>query len=110
MFYPPNYFKDFIFYPPNYFKDSTAAVGYILKYVVRWKRDNPFPHTTFLQQTTWNIFFSKNREISIIEWITYDFLCYYILKKPSAAEASESVYMRESSLISYRKGHLNTHR
>ena len=34
----------------------------------------------------------------MIEWITYDYkwktLC-YVFKKPSAAEASESVYMRE---------------
>ena len=54
---------------------------------------NAFPHTTILQQT---IFFVKNYKISIIEWITYDFFCHYVFKNPSAAEASESVYMRES--------------
>ena len=58
-------------------------------------------------------YFFKTQKISIIEWITYDknwktlwqkeklhvlcnfFLCHYVFKKPSATEASESVYMRE---------------
>ena len=76
---------------------------------------NPFPHTTILQQTTLNIFCQKEENLynCIIEWITYDkkwktlwqkeklldlsnfFFCHYVFKKPSAAEASESVYMRE---------------
>ena len=74
---------------------------------------NPFPHMTILQQMTLNIFCRKNRKISIIEWIIYDskwntlwqklkllvlsnfFFCHYVLKKLSAAEASDSVYMRE---------------
>ena len=73
---------------------------------------NPFPHTTILQQTTLNIFCQKWL-ISIIKWITYNwkwktlwqnekllvlsnfFFCHSVFKKPSAAEASESVYMRE---------------
>ena len=56
------------------------------------------------------IILSKN----VIEWITYDlkwktlwqnekllvlsnfFFCHYVFKKPSAAEAPESVYMRET--------------
>ena len=54
----------------------------------------------------------------MIEWITYDkkwktlwqkeklhvlcnfFFCHYVFKKPSAAEASESVHMRER--VNYR--------
>ena len=48
-----------------------------LELVYIWERVNPFPHTTILQQTTLNIF------------------CHYVFKKPSAAEASESIYMRE---------------
>ena len=69
---------------------------------------NLFPHTTILQQTTLNVF-CQNTEI---EWITFDkkwktlwqkeklhvlcnfFFCHYVFKKQSAAEASESVYMR----------------
>ena len=76
-----------------------------------WKRVNPFPHTTILQQTTLNVFCQNIENLYIIEWITYDkkwktlwqkeklhvlcnfFFCHYVFKKPSAAEASESVYM-----------------
>ena len=73
---------------------------------------NPFPHTTILQQTTLNIFCQKTE--NIYNWmdnlwlkvenivtkgeiaLLCNFLfCYYVFKKPSAAEASESVYMRE---------------
>ena len=66
----------------------------------------------FCSRRLWT-YFVKKWKISIIEWITYDwkcktlwqkeklhvlcnfFFCHYVFKKPSAAEASESVYMRE---------------
>ena len=74
---------------------------------------NPFPHTTILQQTPLNLF-CQNIE-NLHNWMDniYDkkwktlwqkeklhilcnfFFCHYVFKKPSAAEASESVYMRE---------------
>ena len=76
---------------------------------------NPFPHTTILQQTTLNIFCQKienlynqmdnlllkveniveKREIARFELFFLKKNCDYVFKKPSAAEASESVYMRE---------------
>ena len=58
---------------------------------------NPFPHTTILQQTTLNIFCQKIE--NLYNWmdniLCNFFFCHYVFKKPSAAEASESVYMRE---------------
>ena len=66
----------------------------------------------FCSRRLWT-YFVNNWKISIIEWITYDskwktlwqkekllvlsnlFFCHYVFKKPSAAEASESVYVRE---------------
>ena len=73
---------------------------------------NPFIRQ-FCSRRLWT-YFVKTSKISIIEWIiTYDkkwktlwqqeklhilcnfFFCHYVFKKPSAAEASESVYMRE---------------
>ena len=66
----------------------------------------------FCSRRLWT-YFVKTYKISITEWITYDikwktlwqkeklyvlcnfFFCYYVFIKPSAAEASESVYMRE---------------
>ena len=81
-------------------------------------RVNPFPHTTILQQTTLNIF-CQNME-NLYNWmdnlwlkvenivakgeiahfvqlhvLCNFFFCHYVLKKLSAAEASESVFMRE---------------
>ena len=71
---------------------------------------NPFPHTTILQQTTLNIVCQKIE--NLYNWMDNKkwktlwqkeklhvlcnfFFCHYVFKKPSAAEASESVYMRE---------------
>ena len=73
---------------------------------------NPFPHTIILQQTTLNIF-CQNIE-NLYNWmdnlwqivgtlwqkeklhvLCYFFFCHYVFKKSSAAEAPESVYMRE---------------
>ena len=72
---------------------------------------NPYPHT-ILQQTTSNIFCQKIK--NYFNWIdqlwlkveklwqkekglvlSNFFLCRYVFKKLSAAEATESVYMRE---------------
>ena len=78
-----------------------------------WERVNLFPHTTNLQQVTLNIFCQNieilyNRMDNLYDkkWETLwqkekfvvlsNFLfCHYVFKKLSAAEASESVYMRE---------------
>ena len=70
---------------------------------------NTFPHTTILQQTTLNIvcqiienlynwmdnLWLKVENIVAKEEIVFSnfFFCHYVFKKPSAAEASESVYM-----------------
>ena len=63
---------------------------------------NPFPHTAILQQTTLNVFCQKME--NLYNWmdnlrqlhvLCNFFFCHYVFKKPSAAEASESVYMRE---------------
>ena len=71
---------------------------------------NPFPN---FAANDFKHVFSKNRKISIIEWITYDkqwktlwqkekllvlsnfFFRHNVFKNPFAAESSESVYMRE---------------
>ena len=66
-------------------------------------KNNPFPHTTILQQTTLNIFCQKMENL---KWktlwqkekllvVSNFFFYHYVFKKLSAAEASESVYMRE---------------
>ena len=72
---------------------------------------NPFPHTTILQQTTLNTFCQKIENLyNWMDdlWLKVETLCqkekllvlsnfsfcHYVFKKPSAAEASESVYMR----------------
>ena len=64
-----------------------------------------FPHATNLQQTTLNIFCQKIE--NLYNWMDNLWLkvenivskreisCFMFSKKPSAAEASESVYMRE---------------
>ena len=73
---------------------------------------NPFRRTTILQQTTLNIFCQKIE--NLYNWMDNLWLkvenilpkeklrvlsnfsfCHFVLKKLSAAEASESVYMRE---------------
>ena len=73
---------------------------------------NPFPHTTILQETALNIFCQKMK--NLYNWIdnlwlkvenivsngeiarlSNFFFCHYVFKKVSAAEASESIYMRE---------------
>ena len=74
--------------------------------------DNPFPHTTILQQTTLNIFCQKIENLynwmdnlwrkvenivskgELLVWSNFLF-CHYVFKKLSAAEAPESIYMRE---------------
>ena len=73
---------------------------------------NPFPNTTILQQTTLNIFCLKIENLYNwmdnlwLKWKTLwqkekllilsnFFLCHYVFKKLFAAEASESIYMRE---------------
>ena len=59
---------------------------------------NPFLHTTILQQTTLNIFFQNIENIVSKGKLLVSsnfFFCHNVIKKPSAAEASESVYMRE---------------
>ena len=65
----------------------------------------------FCNRRLWT-YFVKKKKILLIEWITYDlkwktlwqkekllilsnfFFIHYVFKKPSAAEASESIYMR----------------
>ena len=73
---------------------------------------SPFPHATSLQQTTLNIFCQKLE--NLYNWmdnlwlkvktlwlkekllvLSNFFFCHYVFKKPSAAEASESVHMSE---------------
>ena len=70
---------------------------------------NPFPHTTISQQTTLNVFCQKIENLynwmdNLYIWVKMEnivarfeqfLLCHYVFKKPSAAEASESVYIRE---------------
>ena len=60
---------------------------------------NPFPHTTILQQTTLNIFCQN------IESGKHCGKTSIFFKKPSAAEASESVYMRERVKHNVFKSH-----
>ena len=73
----------------------------------------------FCSRRLWT-YFVKTWKISIIEWITYDkkwitlwqkeklhilcnfFFCHYVFKKPSAAKASESIYMREKVKLDAR--------
>ena len=94
------------------FKHYPSLQGRVVTLLIQYIRHNvnPFTHTTILQQTNLNV---VCQNISIIEWITYDkkwktlwqkeklhvlcnfFFCHYVFKKLSAAEASESVYMRE---------------
>ena len=74
---------------------------------------NLFPHTTILQQTTLNVFCQNIENLhnwmnnlwrkvenivakgEIAPILSNFSFCHYVFKKPSAAEASESVYMRE---------------
>ena len=72
---------------------------------------NPFPHTAILQQMTLNVFcqnidnlhnwmdnlWQKVENILAKGEIAQNnfFFCHYVFKKLSAAEASESVYIRE---------------
>ena len=58
---------------------------------------NTFPHMTIMQQMTLNLFKSekpcvKRRNFCIEQFLL---LSHYVFKKPSAAEASGSVYVRE---------------
>ena len=61
---------------------------------------NPFPHTTNLQQTTLKVQLLLNRLENMvtkgeIARLSNFFFCRHVFKKPSAAEASESVYVWE---------------
>ena len=70
--------------------------NYQQKLTKQWENINPFPHTTILQQTTLNVF-CQNIE-NFHNWmdnLCNFFFCHYVFKTPSAAEAQESVYMRE---------------
>ena len=76
---------------------------------------NPFPDTTILQQTTLNKFYQKIE--NLYNWMDNlwhkaenivskgEIACFeqflLVFKKPSAAEASESVYFRERVIFNY---------
>ena len=80
---------------------------------VRYFRLNSFPHTIILQQTTLNVFWQNIENLhnwmdnlwqkvenivakgEIARFVQFLLLSHYVFKKLSAAEASESVYMRE---------------
>ena len=88
----------------SYCDDSSSVVCLFTFSYKQLLLHNPFPHMTILQQATLNILCKSGKHCGKRRNCNF-FFCHYVFKKPSAAEASESVYMRE------RANHLsNFHR